>query len=313
MHGRPEPKHLLDTLADQNIGNGFILQPQAGGATVVPQSSANSSSYERILMLTGPSSTGQTTSIVLTASRLSGPNNPYPGFPGPITGIIEFGNGGQFTKVEVDIPIGPFVGDFQSATPATEPQDGGVIVTVPTGVLRVYARYDNQLIQPVITALNPHSPSPPQSLAQLYNAAHPLSPVLILGPGGPIKTPNGTIVPPEPVQVKAMAAFFSRHTSKVYRTQYCYASGLGGNPISVGGVYFCIPPFARSVKILRSPYTAPLTITLLDNLGNFLEGPITVGPSLSPTIPLVGTETIVQVFTTGTNIALLALCYEIGI
>ena len=92
MHGRPDPKHLLDTLADQNIGNGFVLQPQAGGATVIPQNSANSASYERILVLTGPSSTGQTTSVVLTASRIVGPNNPYPGFPGPITGIIEFGN-----------------------------------------------------------------------------------------------------------------------------------------------------------------------------------------------------------------------------
>ena len=314
MHGRPEPKHLLDTQADQNIGNGFILQPQAGGATVVPQSSANSSSYERILMLTGPSSTGQTTSIVLTASRLSGPNNPYPGFPGPITGIIEFGNGGQFTKVEVDIPIGPFVGDFQTATPATEPQDGGVIVTVPTGVLRVYARYDNQLIQPVITALNPH-PGPPQSLAQLYNKLHPLSPVLFLGPGGPIQTSQST-VPPEPVQVKAMAAFFSRHTSKVYRTQYCFVSLMNsGQAVPVSGQYFCVPPFARSVKVLRAPFTTPLTITLLDNQGHFLEGPITIGPSSSPTIPLVGTETIVSLngATGPVNITLLALCYEIGI
>ena len=314
MHGRPEPKHLLDTQADQNIGNGFILQPQAGGATVVPQSSANSSSYERILMLTGPSSTGQTTSIVLTASRLSGPNNPYPGFPGPITGIIEFGNGGQFTKVEVDIPIGPFVGDFQTATPATEPQDGGVIVTVPTGVLRVYARYDNQLIQPVITALTPGAPT--LSLAQAYNAAHPHSPpILFLGPGGPIVVPSSKTVPPEPVQVKAMAAFFSRHTSKVYRTQYCFVSNVLHlpQPIPMGSPYFCVPPFARSIKVLRYPYTVSLEIILLDNMGHFLEGPITIGPNLSPTIPLVGTETIVKLQNGSAPINLLALCYEIGI
>ena len=324
MHGRPEPKHLLDTLADQNIGNGFILQPQAGGATVVPQSSANSSSYERILMLTGPSSTGQTTSIVLTASRLSGPNNPYPGFPGPITGIIEFGNGGQFTKVEVDIPIGPFVGDFQSATLATEPQDGGVIVTVPTGVLRVYARYDNQLIQAPVSL--PSSPSSTKSLAQLNG-------VSFVGPGGPAIGPGNIIIPPEPVQVKAMAAFFSRHTSKVYRTNYLYVGDVLGTvtiplvvppypPLypTVSPYFFCIPPFARSLKVLRynlttAPTSFPsLTVKLWDNMAHQLETiPVTTSPA--PIIPIEGTETIVSVETQnpGDRISFLALCYEIGI
>lgn len=308
MYGRPEPKHLLDTLADQNIGNGFILQPQAGGATVIPQSSANSASYERILMLTGPSSTGQTTSIVLTASRIVGPNNPYPGFPGPVTGIIEFGNGGQVTRVEVDVPIGPFIGSFSQAAPATEPQDGGVIVTVPTGVLRVYARYDNLLIQPLINIL------PSQSLAQVYKLP-------FLGPGGPVvlppnpPNPKPITIPPEPVQVKAMAAFFSRHTSKVYRTQYCYVGGQSlPLPIILGvvGQGFCIPPFARSVKVLRYPITATLGMILIDNRGYLLEGPFTIGSGPSPTIPLVGTETIVGLQSSD-KITLLALCYEIGI
>lgn len=190
-------KHLLDTNADQNIGNGKIIQPQAGGATVIPQTNP-----ERLLMLSGPSKAGQTTSIVLTASRIVGANNPNPGFPGPITGIIEFGNGGQFTRVEVDIPIGPFVGTQTSPAPASEPQDGGTIVTVPTGVLRVYARYDNQLVQPVLEPLT-------RSLAQLNGVA-------FKGPGGPTGLGNN-VFPPEPVLVKAMAAYFSRHISKAYR------------------------------------------------------------------------------------------------
>ena len=197
-----EPKHLLDTPAEQNIGNGVIVQPQAGGATVVPQTNP-----DRILMLSGPSHSAQTTSIAITASRIVGPDNPNPGFPGPITGVIEFGNGGQSTKVEVDIPIGPFAGFFNQLSPSVEPQDGGVIVTVPTGVLRVYARYDNQFIQPRLTL-------PPSSLAQ-----GAIPPVPFIGPGGPVTRAHNT-APSEPIRVKAMAAYYSRHTSKVYRTHY---------------------------------------------------------------------------------------------
>jgi len=303
-----EPKHLLDTPADQNIGNGGVVQPQAGGATVVPQTNP-----DRVLMLSGPSGTGQTTSIALTASRIVGPNNPNPGVPGPITGVIEFGNGGQFTRVEVDIPIGPFAGTFTQAAPSTEPQDGGVIVTVPTGVLRVYARYDNNFILPTVNSL------PPQSLAQSNGT------VPFIGPGGALNL-FGTVIPAEPVQVKAMAAYYSRHTSKVYRTQYLYvgddSTGVP-TPIALPGAFFCVPPFARSLKVLRFNGNKPagvlypgLEISLLDNCNHLLDHISIPAGTSSPIIPIIGTETIV--FIQGANpitdvVTLLAFCYEIGI
>ena len=306
MHGRPDPKHLIDTLAEQNIGNGFILQPQSGGATIIPQTNP-----ERLLMLTGPSSAGQTTSIVLTASRIVGPNNPYPGFPGPITGVIEFGNGGQFTRVEVDVPIGPFAGSILQAAVATEPQDGGIIITVPTGVLRVYARYDNNLIQSPINIGS-------TSIAQFQSTL--LHPIPFIGPGGPKSIGGPFPVPAEPVQVKAMAAYFSRHTSKVYRTQYLYVGDCTtGFPytIPISGYFVCIPPFARSLRVLRFPSVA-MTVNLYDNTNPIqpLEDAIPVPAGASPIIPLSGTETIVRIATPSplTNlIGLLALCYEIGI
>jgi hypothetical protein len=309
MMGRQthEPKHLLDTTADQNIGNGVIIQPQLTGPTVIPQSNP-----DRLLALSGPSGTGQTTSIVMTASRMVGASNPAPGFPGPITGVVEFGNGGQFTKAEVDIPLGPFVGEFQSAATATEPQDGGIIVTVPTGVLRVYARYDNCLIQPLLQV------APSQSLAQFLG-------VPFLGPGGPVAQPH-LIIPPEPVQAKAMAAYYSRHTSRAYRTHYCYVGDNStGVPIAISpsgrGVpaWYCVPPFARSVKVLHMPApggSANLTVDLYDNTGNLLEGPISVPTGPSPAIPIVGTETIIGISSVNPavdKVILLALCYEIGI
>ena len=304
---RQDPRHLLDTQADQNIGNGSVIQPQDGPATVIPQGNP-----ERILMLSGPSTAGQTTSIALTASRIVGPQNPSPGYPGPITGVIEFGNGGQFTRVEVDVPIGPFVGATTNPAPASEPQDGGIIVTVPTGVLRVYARYDNQHIQPQLGF-------PVRSLAQSWG-------VPFIGPGGPTNTGGSPpiIWPAEPVLVKAMAAYFSRHTSKVYRTNYCYVGDDStGIPVDVAisgprGTY-CIPAFARSLKVLRTPYTAHLGVFLSDNMGHdmdFIDIPPSGGVVLTPIIPLIGTETIVRVLSVNPvidKVSMLALCYEIGI
>lgn len=307
---RQDPRHLLDTQADQNIGNGSIIQPQSGPATVIPQTNP-----ERILMLSGPSNTGQTTSITLTAARIVGPNNPSPGLPGPITGIIEFGNGGQFTRVEVDIPIGPFAGLFIQAAQGTEPQDGGVIVTVPTGVLRVYARYDNQFIQPALG-------TPTLSLAQIQGAS-------FVGPGGPrTKTlPFGVqaTFPPEPILTKAMAAYFSRHTSRVYRTQYLYVADpttgvltrvlvSGAQGVPNVAVIYCVPPFARYLRILRSPQVA-LNVTTCDSSQNPLESYSLNAGTPSPTIPIAGTETIIELASPKLTdtVFMLALSYEIGI
>jgi hypothetical protein len=288
-------KHLLDTDADQNIGNSIVLQPQMGTVgTIIPQTNP-----ARLLQLTGPSKTGKTTSIVFTASRIVGSNNPNPGYAGPITGVVEFGNGARFTRAEFDIPLGPFAGTFHGASVATEPQDGGVIVTVPTGVLRAYVRYDNLLIQPILG-------SPPfMSLAQFLGVA-------VQGPGGPVTT-----TPAEPILAKAMAAYYTRHFSRLYKTQYCYVGAPATAAQYIGQVQYCIPPFARSVKILRfngTTGTSPsMTIFLYDNVMILEKIVVPAGPSA--TIELTGNESIIGVASTANTdtIHTLALCYEIGL
>jgi hypothetical protein len=294
-----EPKHLLDTEAEQNIGNSAVLQPQSGLATTIPQNNP-----ARILDLTGPSQRGQTTSVVFTASRILGEG----GYAGPITGVVEFGNGGRFTRVEVDVPIGPYLGFFQGALPSSEPQDGGAIVSVPTGVLRAYCRYDNLLIQPSLGAA-------PYAFAEKIG-------VSFIGPGGPhtdVPAP-GTIVPPEPVMAKAMAAYFSRHFSRAYKTQYCYVGdNPGGVPIPAqtigsGQAIYCVPAFAKSLKVLRWPITAALDVYLYDGIQALDQ--IAIASGTAPTIQLVGNENIVMIASTppGPNaVTFLALCYEIGV
>jgi hypothetical protein len=290
--------HLLDTDADQNIGNSVLLQPQQGSvATTIPNTSP-----DRILQLSGPSKTAQTVSIVFTAARVVGASNPNPGYAGPITGLVEFGNGGRFTRVEFDVPLGPYLGTFQGAAASSEPQDGGVIVTVPSGVLRAYARYDNLLIQPILGL-------PPQAIAQ---ATH----VPFVGPGGPVlqptppPPPTPQQIPAEPVMVKAMAAYYTRRSAKVYKTQYCYVGAPGTPALGILSATYCIPAFARSIKLLRNPSTASFTVSLYDGINQLEQIVVPSGPS--PSIELVGTETIVDVGSTDA-VSFLALCYEIGI
>ena len=309
-----EPKHLLDIPAEQNIGNGVIVQPQAGPPTVIPQTNP-----DRILMLSGPSGSGQTTSIVLTVARIVGASNPNPGFPGPITGVLEFGNGGRDTKIEVDLAVGPFSGTISQASNAVEPQDGVTIVTLPTGVLRVYARYDNQLLAPVLGTGG-------QSHAQWSGKP-------IIGPGGPITLANSPSPPPtitvpaEPVLVKAMAAYYAKARSRVYRTLNCYLSTdiapvsiqVGTPPIQIvsgfPGTYFAfyaLPAGTRSVKILRFPDTSAMTVLLHDGIRPVDYIQIPSGPT-APVIDVIGNENIIGL-TSGSNpITMLKLVCEIGI
>jgi hypothetical protein len=288
-------RHLLDTNADQNIGNSAILQPQAGyGGTTIPQTNP-----QRLLQLTGPSKTGQTTSVVFTASRIVGADNPHPGLPGPITGVVEFGNGARFTRAEFDVPIGPYLGWQGHPLASSEPQDGGTIVTVPTGVLRAYVRYDNLLIQPLLGL-------PTTNLADELH-------VPLVGPGGPNSLLNA---PAEPVLTKAMAAFYTRHYSKLYKTNYLYVGDHGVPPQFIPtGTLVCVPPFARSVKVfrLKSSNMPSMTISLWD--GAHIAERFVIPADTSPSIDISGNESVIEIASTANTdtVTFLALCYEIGL
>jgi hypothetical protein len=179
-----------------------------------------------------------------------------------------------------------------------------VIVTVPTGVLRAYARYDNLLIQPALGI-----PSLPMALKFA-------TPVPFVGPGGPVLPPSSVAGPAEPVLVKAMSAYYTRHFARAYKTQYCYVGAPGVPDQYIPSYFYCIPAFARSVKLLRFPATASFTVILSDGVNAALDE-IVVPSGSSPTIPIVGTETIIAVRSTThaltDSVNMLALCYEIGI
>ena len=301
--------------AEQNIGNSEIVNPQAGNAgVVIPQTNP-----QRIIMLTGGSAVGQTVSIVMGASRIVGSANPYPGFAGPITGMVEYGNGGRSTRVEFDVPVGPFAGSIDQATSAIEPQDGLTTVTVPTGVIRAYARYDNLLVAPLLGS--------GISLAESEG-------VPVIGPGGPVTVtntkqpqppkPTTIVIPPEPVQVKAMAAYFTKPHSKVYKTINCYLSEEVANPQGVqvrsgaisGGfadyAFYALPAFTRSVKVLRFPDSAGMVVLLHDGVRPVDYVTITGGTN-PDAIKVIGNENIIGLSSGQGTVTMLKLVCEIGI
>ena len=350
------PQGPLLENAEQNIGNSQLLIPQQS-AVVIPTSSSTWSvgtvlpqtNPPRILLLAGGSNRGQTTSVVFTVSRvLQGANNPNPGFPGPVTGIIEYGNGAQSSRLEFDLVVGPFAGSINQATSAIEPQDGTVIVSVPTGVLRAYARYDNLLLAPILGT------NPPMSLAQWINyyyfTLYPLIPkpsyvpVPIIGPGGPVvcSNPNPSLsgsasanvmVPAEPVLVKAMANYFNKARSRIYKTLNCYLSSETNNPTQVmipigdpqaseiGGykhfAFWTLPAYTKSVKILRFPDSVALDVLLHDSVRptDYIE----ILPNITaPEIEIVGNESIIGITTSTANhgsnpVNMLKIVCEIGI
>jgi hypothetical protein len=289
---------LLDD-GENNVGNSIILAPQtppAGGDfTTVRQDAING----RILNLTAESKTGQSITVVMTAARTAEDRS---GVAGPITGIIEFGNGTQSTKIEFDIPVGPYVGNIRASSAGSQPEDSGAVIQVPTGIIRAYARYDNAYITPELGG---------------FAFGGPGSPAFPLFPGAGPFSPNSRLA--IPVRVKAFADYFGRHHTKLYKTQYVYI-GDATLPMTFSGIY-AIPPFAKSVQVIPSPEVS-MTVLITDSIpiGSAAVNGITfderyvIPASTYPVIPIDGNDTLIQLRGTavGDTVTGLKLVYEIG-
>jgi hypothetical protein len=178
---------------------------------------------------------------------------------------------------------------------------------VPTGIIRAYARYDNAYITPELAGYafgGPGSPSFP-----LFLGAGPFAPNLRL---------------PTAVQVKAFAAYFGRHHSKLYKTHYLYVGDSTRPQLFLEGgglIPYPVPPFAKSVQVIVEPAVS-LTIELTDQqaLGSSSANPplfaeryvITAGTY--PVIPIAGNVNTVLIgsSTNADTVTAVKLVYEIG-
>jgi len=286
---------LLDD-AENNVGNATELAPEilpAGMLFTVNKQPAP----PRLLNLTAESKAGQSVTVVMTAARKGDTS----GNAGPVTGIIEFGNGTQNTAIEFDIPIGPYTGTFQGVTPGTQPQDSGTVIQVPTGIIRARSRYDDAYVTPELGGYAFGGPG---------SAAFPLP--AGAGPFAPVYRPHN--LPPAPLQIKAFANYFGRHHSKLYKTLYLYTGSATSPVVFAEGVapcFYSIPPFAKSIQIIRLPNTSSMDLVLSDQIAN---EPYTITTGPSPVIEITGNQNTFSLKSTGNadTVALVKVVFEIG-
>jgi hypothetical protein len=266
---------LLDD-NENNVGNATTLSPQLL-PTGVDYTTNKQASPPRVLNLTAESKKGQSVTVVMTAARQANQSGPM----GPVTGIIEFGNGTQNTRIEFDIPIGPYTGNYFAVTPGTQPEDSGAVIQVPTGIVRAYARYDDAYVTPQLAGYAFGGPG---------SGSYPL--IASAGPYAPTfkHSINPYIGTPTPLNIKAFANYFGRHHSKLYKSLYLY-TGAASAPVQFNDgtspCVYAIPPFAKSIQVVRFPNTSAMTLNLTDQIINEAYS-ISSGPS--PIIAITGTQ-----------------------
>jgi hypothetical protein len=284
--GQGNKTRLLDN-ADQNIGNALVVNPDLGPTIHV------NGNPPRIINLDALSPTGQMMTITLSSAHLSiVPVGGVSGnsLGGPIVGIVEFGNGSQVHRVEIDVPMGPI--DFTG----TEPQDGGTAISVPTGTLRVYARNDGNLI-PVDIAGNSASDG---------------------GTASNVIAANG----PRATFVKAQVDYLAR-TSLLKgptRTVYMYNNLGAASAVGTGGsaiASFRIPPFAKAMRVLRLPQTSSMTVRFFDPAmqASAMESIVIAAGNPSPLIDVPGQAVWFNVASTagGDTVTRLMAEFQIGL
>ena len=289
--GSSAKQRLLDD-ADNNIGNGQIVDPATLAPTIIVQTNP-----PRLLKLDAMSPTGQMVTVGLTNrySLSGGDNFLASGLGGPMVGIIEFGNGNAFSRVEVDIPLGrTFLSN--NVTALSDGQDGITCVTVPAGTLRVYARNDGMLIpttflgEPVGTGLG----IPPSTC---WNSL----------------VTKGTFV-------QAFSNYFSRFsTFPNTRSQLFYQTPGGAGPqvLPVAGTaiatrWVAIPPYAKAVRYLRNPITADGTIYFFDQNFLLIDQATVAAGATSPIIQVPTNAAFFYISTTvGVNTAIAE--FQVGV
>jgi hypothetical protein len=109
---------------------------------------------ERLLDLACEGRYARTVSLTFAAFILEPDQNSLADTTGPITGIVEFGNGAVFARVEFDIPAVSRLPGLLATRAGVNtvypngfksPAISGVTVCVPAGSVRTFARNDNNL------------------------------------------------------------------------------------------------------------------------------------------------------------------------
>src|SRR5579872_1100696 len=338
-------RRLLDA-GDTVIGNLVAPLGQNGSWNGGNMILTPANNPDRIIDLTCDSDTGQQVTIGISAScNMPSPateSNNFQFIGGPVTARIEFGNGAQFAAVEVDVPITFNPAAFNNPNlPASQGgnivNEGGIQVSVPGGVIRVYGRNDSNLVTQSIQYAGTGFGVPAQ-FGGPFNGT--LNIPRGVGPwwagytqGGAFAALTQAQVQPVPVNMKAFVAYQTKPNGERTRntkTVWVYNSIPGGDTTiqtgAGGPAIYLIPPFATSVSVWRnktdpatfanSGPTAKVTLDVYDSMlyPVMPMTTLTVAAGVqSPEFELPRGAVAIGVNTATDNVTSLALVFEIAV
>lgn len=248
-------------LADQeslNLGTLFSIPPAVDGTSGVNKLG----NPVRLLNIEGSDADGE--SIIVTIQQEVALLEPTAmPVPGPLIGIVEFGSGSGFARIEFDIPSpvgGPAPNFAVNAAQSTAPsvfipqKNNQVTLVLPASSIRVFARNDAQtgfFIDFNGTTVNN------------------------------VQTSRNT---PGTVRVHAAYGHANMVRERV-RRQYFIAGGgatLQPPPAPDNSIIIGIPAYAKRVFFPRNPADLPLSVAILDYYGGAYSIIDLPGDDLSP-------------------------------
>ena len=277
---RNQPGKAILDLEELNLGvSGIIAAP--GGPT------PRMGDVTKLLDVTGDGRRARTMTVMMGQSFQQPSFPPNTRISGPLTGIVEFGNGAVFSRVEFDIQEISRMPDINVPPSGLDPvfkspYFSGTALTVPGSAARVYARNDNNF--------------PPLN-----------DPSQIIG------LADGFIDP----TVFAHISYGETFGGNRNLTKTIYVVRTGTNPLTPNSALTVgIPPFAQTVSFFRSPAeTTTLGISFL-SFGSAASGTFAVPVSSIGTIRIPGGYAgaiLIQNTTGAVNIDALQAVFELAL
>lgn len=278
----PQRDKVARFLLDQDEGN---LGNQFGGTNIevpgllpVAVGSSGPGEEKRILDFLGSSKYGALVTLAISAYYKPTSSNV---FGGPVVARIEFGTGGAWTELEVDVPFGA----APSGLTKHPDLENGVLVSLPASSVRVMARNDGGVIPTNFIS----SPIGDIRLDRLV---------------------DGQV--PNPVIVKAFIVKGTR--SSFGRTGRFFPLASFAVATAIAGARYVIPAFAKNVRFLRTPIAAPVDYAFRNGFNGAVidSGTVAAGVT-SQLIPVPSQANTVEISIGGPGTTEAYADYEIGV
>jgi len=235
---------LLSDQETLNLGSLFEIKPKPDGLTGLNKFG----DPVRILNIEGSDADSETVLITLQNETVFLNQTAMP-VPGPVVGIVEFGTGSGFARIEFDIPSpvgGPAPNQPSGGTSDIfVPQKNNVVtLCLPASSIRVFARNDAQI--GMLNAFN-------TTTVNVNNASRNT-----------------------PAMIRCHAAYGKSNMVRERVTRQYYIAGTAGPSLGVTSIIIGLPAFAKRVSFPRVPVSQTIDVSFGSYYDSGGVGPFTI-------------------------------------